>query len=224
MCFGILHLLRPSLGLRDQSTCYNCSPLASPPVTGRSPSKFFPVTAQFCAMLGRSIRRLFSQYTRSPPVAVTFVNLPLRGSNELVERVTCSVNNDNDLGYFLRSINGYMVQDMGSSEPAHHKFRNLKDGGEYKVLYKPIGNFINNDSLTMEDRANEGVVRQLVRKGHQAVRRVHTRIEVYRGCPKTLVTDFDGIVETETHIFVIEAKLRAKVSSCAYYNEFLSSR
>ena len=126
--------------------------------------------------------------------------------------------NDNDFQLFLRDVGGYMVQLADGTGSIHRTFENLVEGEEYIVLYKERRNaeerynrFIDSALRGFKDSAIKGVIRELESKGHTGVSNAHSGQKVRQAGSKDTLTDFDGIVQTDSHIFVVEAKMDAKV-------------
>ena len=152
---------------------------------------------------------------KSPPRHIDFVNLPI--TNRINEGPV-KIKDENDLRSFLRDVGGYMVQLEDGTNSEHRSFEDLVEGKKHVVIYKErrsaddrFHGFIDNMSRGFEDRAILGVVRQLEYKGHTGVFIAFSHQKVSEAGSKDTLTDFDGIVQTDSHIFVIEAKMHAKV-------------
>ena len=75
-----------------------------------------------------------------------------------------------------------------------------------------IEGFTRNSAGAFEDRANIAVVNQLRHRNHARVKLLDSKVQLRWG--KKVKGDIDGLVVTDTHIFVVEAKMHAVVCAC----------
>lgn len=123
----------------------------------------------------------------------------------------CPLKNDQDLLLFFTTAHINWAQDASGK-----KYRSLAEMDElkkYSLSYSTPGiidktaasSFIDN---SFKGRANCAVVKELLRLGHKDVRIICTSEKVYVAGLKA--GEFDGIIGSDTHLFVVEAKLHAK--------------
>ena len=133
--------------------------------------------------------------------------------NNLKTRLTFI--NDNDFHSFLLSLGAFAVE---GPEGNHFRSLTLLDvDTEYTLRYSGkaaarIDGFISNTARAFESKANVAVMNALREMGHESVELLYAAKEVsYDVASKNIKGEFDGIVATASHLFVVEAKLHAKV-------------
>ncbi len=150
---------------------------------------------------------------------ISFVNYPARNGSEVRRTVTFG-NEASFLAYLHRNDVSALEEVVGESGEGSvvTTFANLDPDKEYIICYKRsategrivgIEGFARNTADSFEDRANLALVHQLQLKKHAGVELRYSQTELRLG--KTIRGDIDGLVETDSHVFVVESKLHAQV-------------
>lgn len=128
--------------------------------------------------------------------------------------------NDHDLLCFFTSSFSNCAQD--DSGKNYRSLAAMDETKKYRLSYS-AGIFTPSSKYsqvlhTWEAKANIAVVNELRRLGHNNVRLVCANRNIVSG--GVIVGEFDGVVETESHIFLVEAKVHAKAND-AYLFEYM---
>jgi hypothetical protein len=131
-----------------------------------------------------------------------------------------SFKNDHDLRCFFTTLQALCVVDSGGN--MFRSLASMDDSKKYNICYSSgiidgaaarFNSFIDNTAKSFEGKANIAVVKELTRLGFPAAKIMYASKKVHDDESET--GEFDGIVATSSHIFVVEAKLHAKVPDIA---------
>jgi hypothetical protein len=130
-------------------------------------------------------------------------------------RTSMTFMNDDDFKSFLRELGAYAVE-----SPEGDQFRSLAlidADKEYTLRYcgkaaARFDGFTSNSARAFEAKANVAVMNALREMGHASVELLYAAKEVSYAASNDVKGEFDGIVATASHLFVVEAKLHAKVA------------
>ena len=143
---------------------------------------------------------------------VQFTNVKDELDNNL--RTNTTIKNDNDFKLFLRKLGAYAVQCEGKQ---YMSLESIDVDKEYTLRYcgkaaARFDGYISNSASAFEAKANVAVMNALREMGQESVELLYAAKEVSYAASNDVKGEFDGIVATASHLFVVEAKLRAQVA------------
>ena len=173
----------------------------------------------FNRMMSSSISRRFAISDGVEPPTQrknTVKTLHFNDVNELGEITRSSMifSTDKQFQSFLKYFDAFGVED---TEGNRHRSLELIDVDKEYTLCRGgkaaerFDGFITNSAKAFEAKANVAVVNALKEMGQQSVELRYAAKEVSHVESKDVKGEFDGIVVTASHLFVVEAKLHAKV-------------
>ena len=168
-----------------------------------------------------SLRAIAAYPDETPGKKISFVNFPSRDGVE--GRRTVQFREEADfLAYLARnrvsaleevhpSGKGKLVMELAGIDPMkEYIICYTKSAIESRLVN--IEGFTRNSAGAFEDRANIALVSQLRHQNHMGVEVLCDKVKLRWG--NEAKGDIDGLVVTDTHIFVVEAKIHAVVCAC----------
>ena len=149
---------------------------------------------------------------------ITFTNCIVAGKTIGFEQAV-QFKNDHDLQCFFATNRISYVNAVDDTDgTGQRSLAAMESTKKYVIRYVPdisegagtrFSNFIDNNSKAFEAKANVAVVEELVRHGHTSAKLMCASQELIDGIVEG---ELDGVVETDSHLFVVEAKVHAKVA------------
>ncbi len=150
--------------------------------------------------------------------AISFVNFPSRDGTEIQKTVT--FDNEAFLAFLHRNDVSALEEVIGESGSGNvvATFAHVDPDKNYILCYKKsltegrlvgIEGFARNSADSFEDKANLALVQQLRQMKHTGVDLTYSKTKLRLG--KQIMGDIDGLVETDSHIFIVESKTHAQV-------------
>ena len=172
-----------------------------------------------CNRMISTSRRFATSYGMEPTKGrkntektVQFTNV----NDDLDKNLRTSVlfKNDDDFKSFLRELGAYAVQCPEGKQT--RSLESIDEDKEYTLRYcgkaaARFDGFISDSARAFEAKANVAVMNALREMGHESVELLYAAKEVMYATSNDVKGEFDGIVATASHLFVVEAKLHAKV-------------
>jgi hypothetical protein len=142
------------------------------------------------------------------------INIKDEASRNLRKSITFL--DENDFQRFLRDIGGYAIENLEGN--SYRALALIDAEKKYNICYcekaaaRFDDGFRSNSAKAFEAKANVAVVDALCAMGHQSVELLHAAKEMSYAGSTGVKGEIDGLIATASHLFVVEAKLHAKVA------------